>query len=227
MAQGHQVPARPRQPRCRTRPPARAGACPGRARAPVPRVRVGPGRSRSGTYQGPADRPLSSRHSSPRLRDRPARRLDGSAIRARGSQSRTAPDPARFGSDPCNCERLRSALCAPQAAGVAQAGATACSGDRLSSALPLRHPVLMAEEPAARRPSYEEARDELVELVKRLEAGGLTLEQSLELWERGERLAAICEEWLEGARARLAAAIGAQRPAGHDSEADDEAARPF
>jgi exodeoxyribonuclease VII small subunit len=57
---------------------------------------------------------------------------------------------------------------------------------------------------------YEQARDQLTELVKRLEAGGLTLEQSLELWERGERLAAICEEWLEGARARLAAAM-AQR----------------
>ena len=57
---------------------------------------------------------------------------------------------------------------------------------------------------------YEQARDQMTELVKRLEAGGLTLEQSLELWERGERLAAICEEWLEGARARLAAAM-AQR----------------
>ncbi len=56
------------------------------------------------------------------------------------------------------------------------------------------------------RPAYEQARDELTELVKRLEAGGLTLEQSLALWERGERLAVICEEWLEGARARLAAA---------------------
>lgn len=56
------------------------------------------------------------------------------------------------------------------------------------------------------RPGYEQARDQLTDLVKRLEAGGLTLEQSLELWERGERLAAICEEWLEGARARLAAA---------------------
>jgi exodeoxyribonuclease VII small subunit len=60
---------------------------------------------------------------------------------------------------------------------------------------------------------YEKARDELTDLVKRLEAGGLTLEQSLELWERGERLAAICEEWLEGARARLAAAM-AQRSDG-------------
>jgi exodeoxyribonuclease VII small subunit len=54
---------------------------------------------------------------------------------------------------------------------------------------------------------YEKARDELTELVKRLEAGGLTLEQSLELWERGERLADICTEWLDGARARLATAM--------------------
>ncbi len=57
--------------------------------------------------------------------------------------------------------------------------------------------------------SYEQARDELVEVVKRLEAGGLTLEQSLRLWERGEQLAAVCEEWLEGARARLTAAMAA------------------
>jgi exodeoxyribonuclease VII small subunit len=58
--------------------------------------------------------------------------------------------------------------------------------------------------------SYEQARDELTEVVKRLEAGGLTLEQSLDLWERGEKLAAICAEWLEGARARIATAM-AQR----------------
>jgi exodeoxyribonuclease VII small subunit len=58
--------------------------------------------------------------------------------------------------------------------------------------------------------SYEQARDELTEVVKRLEAGGLTLEQSLEEWERGERLAAICADWLEGARARIATAM-AQR----------------
>ncbi len=57
------------------------------------------------------------------------------------------------------------------------------------------------------KPSYEQAREELAEVVKRLEAGGLTLEESLTLWERGEKLAAVCEEWLEGARARLAAAM--------------------
>ncbi len=60
--------------------------------------------------------------------------------------------------------------------------------------------------------SYEQARDQLTEVVRRLEAGGLTLEQSLDLWERGERLAAICEQWLEGARARLAAVMAAGQP---------------
>jgi exodeoxyribonuclease VII small subunit len=59
--------------------------------------------------------------------------------------------------------------------------------------------------------SYEQARDELTDVVRRLEAGGLTLEESLTLWQRGEKLAGICEEWLEGARARLAAAM-AERP---------------
>jgi exodeoxyribonuclease VII small subunit len=57
-------------------------------------------------------------------------------------------------------------------------------------------------------PSYEAARDELVEVVRRLEAGGTSLEESLTLWERGERLAAVCQRWLDGARARLEAASG-------------------
>jgi len=58
--------------------------------------------------------------------------------------------------------------------------------------------------------SYEQARDELIGVVRRLEAGGLTLEQSLDLWERGEKLAAICAEWLDGARARLTTAMAAR-----------------
>ena len=53
---------------------------------------------------------------------------------------------------------------------------------------------------------YEKARDQLADVVRRLESGGLSLEESLELWEQGERLATICSEWLEGARARLTAA---------------------
>jgi len=54
--------------------------------------------------------------------------------------------------------------------------------------------------------SYEQARDELVEVVARLEQGAATLEESLALWERGEALAARCEEWLQGAKTRLDAA---------------------
>ena len=70
--------------------------------------------------------------------------------------------------------------------------------------------------------SYEQARDELAGVVKRLEAGGLSLEQSLELWERGEKLAGICGEWLDGARARLTAAMAARKPEG-DGSPDAEA----
>ena len=54
--------------------------------------------------------------------------------------------------------------------------------------------------------SYEQARDELVRVVSELEQGSSTLEESLALWERGEALAARCEEWLLGAKARLDAA---------------------
>jgi exodeoxyribonuclease VII small subunit len=54
--------------------------------------------------------------------------------------------------------------------------------------------------------TYEEAREQLVAVVSRLEAGGVSLEESLALWERGEALARRCEEWLEGARQRLDAA---------------------
>ncbi|MRJ76591.1 exodeoxyribonuclease VII small subunit [Aeromicrobium sp. SMF47] len=53
---------------------------------------------------------------------------------------------------------------------------------------------------------YEQARDELIAVVQRLEAGGTSLDESLALWERGEQLAAICQTWLDGAKARLAAA---------------------
>lgn len=72
--------------------------------------------------------------------------------------------------------------------------------------------------------SYEQARGELVEVVQRLEAGGSTLEESLELWERGEELARVCREWLEGARARLDAVLEADDAAlaeDDDEEAED------
>ncbi|WP_367321042.1 exodeoxyribonuclease VII small subunit [Streptomyces sp. HUAS ZL42] len=67
---------------------------------------------------------------------------------------------------------------------------------------------------------YEQARDELIEVVRRLEAGGTTLEESLALWERGEELAKVCRRWLEGARARLDAALAEEEA---ESSADGAA----
>ncbi|TQK72688.1 MULTISPECIES: exodeoxyribonuclease VII small subunit [unclassified Nocardioides] len=64
--------------------------------------------------------------------------------------------------------------------------------------------------------SYEDARAELVEVVRQLEAGGTTLEESLALWERGEALATTCQGWLDGARARLESVLGE----GEDSDED-------
>ncbi len=60
------------------------------------------------------------------------------------------------------------------------------------------------------RLSYEQARDELMSVLQRLEAGGVTLEESLSLWERGEQLAERCKELLGNARARLDAALAAE-----------------
>jgi len=59
---------------------------------------------------------------------------------------------------------------------------------------------------------YEQARDELIEVVRRLEAGGASLEDSLALWERGEELAKVCRRWLDGARARLDASLAEPEP---------------
>lgn len=59
--------------------------------------------------------------------------------------------------------------------------------------------------------SYEQARDELVTVVSQLEAGNVSLEDSMALWERGEALAAQCEKWLSGARERLNKAIEAKK----------------
>ncbi len=55
--------------------------------------------------------------------------------------------------------------------------------------------------------SYEQARDELTKVLSQLEAGSVTLDQSMALWQRGELLAQKCEEWLSGARAKLEAVL--------------------
>jgi exodeoxyribonuclease VII small subunit len=64
-----------------------------------------------------------------------------------------------------------------------------------------------AQTSAERAASYEHARDELAEVVAKLEAGGLSLDESLALWERGEQLASICTRFLDGARERVEDAL--------------------
>jgi exodeoxyribonuclease VII small subunit len=65
---------------------------------------------------------------------------------------------------------------------------------------------------------YEQARDQLVEVVRELEAGGLSLEQSLALWEKGEKLAKVCERHLEGARERIETALASVEDAADNSQ---------
>ncbi|WP_419183566.1 exodeoxyribonuclease VII small subunit [Serinibacter arcticus] len=72
--------------------------------------------------------------------------------------------------------------------------------------------------------TYEQARSELLDVVQRLEQGASTLEDSMNLWERGEALAAHCQTWLDGARTRLREvaaereAASAEQPAGNRNE---------
>jgi exodeoxyribonuclease VII small subunit len=66
----------------------------------------------------------------------------------------------------------------------------------------------MPDPDKAEQLSYEQARDQLVEVVRTLEQGGTTLAESLSLWERGEELARICQAALDGARERLDAVLG-------------------
>lgn len=71
----------------------------------------------------------------------------------------------------------------------------------------IKRPGSVQQEVAADLP-YEQARDELLDVIRALESGGIALEESLALWERGEQLAQVCQRWLDGARARLDASSG-------------------
>ena len=128
---------------------------------------------------------------------------DGSTDAANGS-------PAQAGSQKASPRRAGRQQADPQQADLRKAGRQQADPQQVGAA-PEETGVAPRE-----ALSYEQARDKLAAVVKRLEAGGLTLEQSLELWERGERLAAVCGEWLDGARARLAAAMAKR----DDGEAD-------
>jgi exodeoxyribonuclease VII small subunit len=72
----------------------------------------------------------------------------------------------------------------------------------------------MSDAPVAEM-GYEQCRDELIEVVRQLEQGGMNLDAALNLWERGEALAKRCQEHLDGAKARIEAALSS---AGDDDE---------
>ncbi|GAB3489013.1 exodeoxyribonuclease VII small subunit [Amycolatopsis cihanbeyliensis] len=72
---------------------------------------------------------------------------------------------------------------------------------------------------------YEQARDQLIEVVRGLEAGGLSLEESLALWEKGEQLAKLCERHLEGARERIETALASVEN-GTEGSGTDTTGRP-
>lgn len=72
----------------------------------------------------------------------------------------------------------------------------------------------MTERPDAASLGYEQARDELAEVVRALETGGLSLDESVALWERGEALARRCDEALAGARERVRRVLDAAENAG-------------
>ncbi|AXK45725.1 exodeoxyribonuclease VII small subunit [Brachybacterium saurashtrense] len=87
------------------------------------------------------------------------------------------------------------------------------TGAATAPVTPAEDPQPLPEDIAAL--SYEAARDQLVEVVRRLESGQGGLEDSIGLWERGEMLARRCQQWLDGARDRLDDAVAARRAEGH------------
>ncbi len=60
-----------------------------------------------------------------------------------------------------------------------------------------------AASPPVAELSYEQARDELVAIVARIEGGNASLEESMQLWDRGEALAAHCQAKLDQAQEQL------------------------
>lgn len=85
--------------------------------------------------------------------------------------------------------------------------------DETDGSVPLA-PAVSAEQPLPEdvaQLSYEAARDQLVDIVRRLESGQGGLEESIALWERGEMLARRCQQWLDGAREKLEEAVSARR----------------
>jgi exodeoxyribonuclease VII small subunit len=134
------------------------------------------------------------------------------------------------GAPSCKAEEGGDAVGAPPAAGPGELStdenaADVRAGRHDAAETRTTDPRLgpMADQDTSAGLGYEQARDELIDVVRRLEAGGATLEESLALWERGEELAKVCRRWLEGARARLDAALAAEETDGGGADGADGA----
>ena len=103
------------------------------------------------------------------------------------------PQPQQADSQPADAQSARRVDPAPRTAEPPEARPSPAPNQPQSPTGASEHPQI----------SYEDARDQLVEVVRRLESGSVPLSDSMELWERGEKLAAVCQAWLDGAKARI------------------------
>ena len=179
---------RPARPARRAR---RRGARAPRPRPPYPRPPARPGARRHRAPAGPGPGPVPAGDPGAGLRRAPGRRRPRRHLGGRGGpegrdQRAGGRRPRARHHDPHRAPR----------------------GERWLTRSP-------TSPPKDEQLSYEAAREELVETVRRLEAGGTTLEESLALWERGEQLATVCQQWLDGVRKRLDETLEA------NDEADD------
>ena len=111
---------------------------------------------------------------------------------------------------------------APEVAEQAGQAAGQAAGQQVPDRAADEHFDPVAAHPDVAEFGYEQARDELTEVVRRLEAGGLSLEDSLALWERGEALAAVGERHLAGARERVERALAAVESPEAGQESHDQ-----
>ena len=194
----------------RSAPAQRAGAAQlGAPRAATPEPTAQP--AGAGRAAGRADR--AGRRDPPRQDRRPARHHPAGGRRIGAGRPPVGPAGARWDRPP----RWRAATrwcrrCRRQARRRAALGGRRARRDRLRVRVS-DGAVTAVSEGSRMKPiselGYEEARDELIEVVRQLEQGGLDLDASLKLWERGEELAKRCEEHLAGARKRIEDALAA------------------
>ncbi len=178
----------------------RRGRGPAGTRPPVPDPAPRPGGGRPGPPARPGAQPLAVEHAAPGVRRGPG--PDGAVV----------TDPAGLGTGTLLDIRLADGR-------ISADDRTHPPPHRKDRPMPEKKmPAKTELEDKPAELGYEEAREQLVEVVRRLEQGGAGLEDSIALWERGEELATACQTWLDGARTRLEKAIAARDDAEQDEQ---------